>query len=108
MALPDRSVSPVGASRFEKPFNPVVRLAGSSTKSSSKNTSPTSTHNPASANMSSHHSEPSVASTMQSATNTTAPSSVESTTTPTTPTHDLPHSPDCDGVSGLCSIPPPT
>ncbi|KAI7202063.1 hypothetical protein KC324_g1910, partial [Hortaea werneckii] len=92
MALPDRSVSPVGASRFEKPFNPVVRLAGS-TKSSSKNTSPTSTHNPpASANMSSHHSEPSVASTMQSTTNTTAPSSVESTTTPTTPTHDLPHS----------------
>ncbi|KAI7720677.1 hypothetical protein KC353_g1984, partial [Hortaea werneckii] len=67
MAVPDRSVSPVGASRFEKPFNPVVRLAGSS-KSSSKNTSPTSTtHNPApSANMSSHHSEPSVASTMQS------------------------------------------
>ncbi|GAB1739834.1 hypothetical protein NU219Hw_g4769t1 [Hortaea werneckii] len=110
MALPDRSVSPVGASRFEKPFNPVVRLAGSSTKSSSKNTSPTSTHNPAaSANMSSsHHSEPSVASTMQSATNTTAPSSVESTTTPATPTHDLPHSPDCDGVSGICSIPPPT
>ncbi|KAI7342635.1 hypothetical protein KC354_g16183 [Hortaea werneckii] len=92
MAVPDRSVSPVGASRFEKPFNPVVRLAGS-TKSSSKDTSPTSTHNPASANMSSHHSEPSVASTMQSTTNTTAPSSVESTTTLATPTHDLPHSP---------------
>lgn len=66
----DRSVSPVGASRFERPYSPP-------TKSLVKNTSPT-TPSSATTNMT-HYSKPSSSSTMRTATTaTTAPTSVDS------------------------------
>lgn len=76
----DRSVSPVGASRFERPYAPPSRAA------SKKGLSPTS---PSNTDMSSSHaSQLSSASTMRSSnTANTAPSSVD-TRPPTAPSYD--------------------
>ena len=91
----ERSVSPVGASRFERPFVPTARVA-------SKHPSPTS---PTSTDpLSSHHSShPSYASTAMSAhTTTTAPSSVGPAPAPAPDAASL--SLTCG--SDACSVPP--
>ncbi|KAK4539522.1 hypothetical protein LTR36_010867 [Oleoguttula mirabilis] len=96
----DRSVSPVGASRFERPYAPPSRTAS---KKRNSPTSPTSTSTSANTMSFSHASQPSSASTMQSSTTApssadTAPSSADtSPRPPTTPSHHKPaiimHSP---------------
>ncbi|KAK5112850.1 hypothetical protein LTR85_011077 [Meristemomyces frigidus] len=97
-----RSVSPVGASRFERPYAPPSRAASKKTRTSNTSpTSPTSTTNMSA----SHYSKPSSASTMQSShTTNTAPSSVDvDSHPPATPSHDK----DVSILSSpACSFPP--